>query len=159
MSLVVIDCPAVLTRMWFCPTPTLTSPSRWESIRTSSVTPLRDRESSRGIEVAHARKFRRRQRRQHEAAAPGLNLDFRRSRFQLDAGLGRQAAADVEQLAGRDRRRPFLAHGGFAIHRDLDLHVRAEQVQAAVFGRHQHIAQDGQGLAPFDDIRNGLERG
>ena len=127
----------------------------------NQVTQVRDadRELRGGIEAAHAGELGRWQRGKHEAASPGLDFDLRRTRLELDDRFRRQAAANVEQFARWHRGGSLLADRCFAVHGDLDFHVRAEQVQTAVFRAHQHVAQDWQRLAPFDDVRDGLESG
>lgn len=95
-----------------------------------------------------------------EAAATGLDGEALVVEREADVCGIRQGAQDVLQLARADGDRDVLAAdvaaGGGA---DLDLDVGGEHGELVAMLLDQHVGQDRQRVAPFDDAGNRLQRG
>ena len=110
------------------------------------------------IDVVDHRELARRQGRQREPAASGTDRNPVAVLLDLDLGPVGQGAADIEQLACRNRHFAFdqVIRRGARDHLDLEVgtgerHLRATHVD-------QQIRQYRQGLAPFDDANDLLQR-
>jgi hypothetical protein len=95
-----------------------------------------------------------------EAAAAGLDREALVVEREADVGRIRQGAQDILQLARADGDRGVfaadVAAGGGA---DLDLDVGGEHRQLVAMLLDQHVGQDRQRMALFDDAGNRLQRG
>jgi hypothetical protein len=96
---------------------------------------------------------------QREAALATLEDEFAAGVFEADRLVGRHGAQDVDQLARAQRGGEVavvaIEGGGGA---DLDFEVAGGQLDLRTGLAQQHIGEDGQRVAPFDDAGDGLER-
>ena len=110
------------------------------------------------VDFLDRRELSRRQRRQREAtlARPHRHPFAVEVERHLDAF--RQRAADVEQLATRDRDFAVALHVHFGRCDQLDFEVRGRHRQPAALRRQQHVREDRHRLPAFHDADDGLQR-
>ena len=95
-----------------------------------------------------------------EAAAAGLDGEALVVEREADLGAVGQGAQDVLQLARTDGdRRIFAADVAAGCGADLDLDVGGEHRELVAMLLDQHVGQDRQRVALFDDAGNRLQRG
>jgi hypothetical protein len=104
------------------------------------------------------REFARRQGRQGELAAPGLDLHAIAVLRQLDLRAVGQGTHDVEELACRHRDLASLARIDCHARRQLDFEVGGRETGAVRVHTQQHVGEDRQGLSPFNYTDDLLQR-
>ncbi len=107
---------------------------------------------------ADARIVGRRQRLQVEARAAGAHRHLRARRVDVEHGVVGQRAQQVLHLARGDGDRLALGAGPLRKRGDLHLEVGRRHVEPAVLLLEQHIRQNRQRMASFDDAGHRLQR-
>ena len=119
---------------------------------------LRQLQHLRRLDVLDQREFRRRQRREGEAATSGAHHDalaFGRERHVRALG---DRSQDVEQFTPRYRDLTRCRHRECDRADELYLEVGACDAQAVVLCAQEHIGQHRHRLTPFDDTDHVLDR-
>jgi hypothetical protein len=115
-------------------------------------------EVGREVGLGYGGEFLGRQGLELEAALAAGHRHFLVGQRQRHVGLG-QGTQDVDQLArGHGGGRGVGARADFGRGLNLDFKVGGGEAHATAVLAHQDVGEDGQGLAPFDDAADDLQR-